>query len=623
MNKTSFMRCICLIVLLAFCNFSFSQAKKITAETSVQEVTIFSSGAQIQRNATVSIQPGRSEIIFSGLSNQLQQQSVQLKADADITLLSVQAVKDYFSQRKIEQDEKTLIDRKAELNEKFDSDTRMLQVYKSEEQMLIKNQAIAGQNGVKADELKQALDLQRQRLTEVYQKQMEIEKRMKSEQLELAKINLQLSEISKKKDSVTYTVTALIDSKQTETVKFKLLYTIKDAGWYPAYDVRVVDVSKPLEVLMNANVYQRSGETWKDVTINLSTGNPGDNATPSQLQQWNLGFYDPTITWMRSQVQPGAATGRITDDKGNPIAGASVVIKGTNIGTTADANGFFKLQNIPANGILVVSSVGFVSKEVSIRPGYLTVAMNPAAASLQEVVVVGYGTSRNDADFNYAAPLRKQKEIQTVSITTQYQPTTTVYKIQEKYSLETDGKTTTIGIKQIDIPALYEYFSAPKIDPSVFLTAKILNWQDYDLQSGEANLYFEGTYLGKTYMDLSSVGDTLPLSLGKDNSVTISRKLSKEFSSKKFLGNNRTETKQYDITVRNTKKIPINITIQDQFPVSVTKEISVEDEKAPEAQIEKESGIVTWNLQLSAGQEKKLQISCDVKYPKDRRVVLE
>lgn len=623
MNKTSFMRCICLIVVLALSNFSFSQAKKITAETSVQEVTIFSSGAQIQRNATVSIQPGRSEIVFSGLSNQLQQQSVQLKADANITLLSVQAVKDYFSQRKIEQDEKTLIDRKAELNEKFDSDTRMLQVYKSEEQMLIKNQAIAGQNGVKADDLKQALDLQRQRLTEVFQKQMEIEKRMKSEQLELAKINLQLSEISKKKDSVTYTVTALIDSKQSETVKFKLLYTIKDAGWYPAYDVRVVDVSKPLEVLMNANVYQRSGETWKDVTINLSTGNPGDNATPSQLQPWNLGFYDPTNTWMRSQVQPGAATGRITDDKGNPIAGASIVIKGTNIGTTADANGFFKLQNIPANGILVVSSVGFVSKEVSIKPGYFTIAMNPAAASLQEVVVVGYGASRNEAGYNYPAPLRKQKEIQTVSITTQYQPTTTVYKIQEKYSLETDGKTTTIGIKQIDIPALYEYFSAPKIDPSVFLTAKILNWQDYDLQSGEANLYFEGTYLGKTYMDLSAVGDTLPLSLGKDNSVTISRKLSKEFSSKKFLGNNRTETKQYDITVRNTKKIPINITIQDQFPVSVTKEISVEDEKAPEAQIEKETGIVTWNLQLSAGQEKKLQISYDVKYPKDRRVVLE
>jgi uncharacterized protein (TIGR02231 family) len=219
--------------------------------------------------------------------------------------------------------------------------------------------------------------------------------------------------------------------------------------------------------------------------------------------------------------------------------------------------------------------------------------------------------------------VRRQKEIQPISITTQYQPTTTVYRIQEKYSLETDGKTTTIGIKKMEVAALYEYFSAPKIDPSVFLTAKILNWQDYDLQSGEANLYFEGTYLGKTYVDLSSVGDTLSLSLGKDNGVTISRKLSKEYSSKKFLGNNRTETKQYEINVRNTKKIPIYIIVQDQFPISVTKEISVEDEKAPDAQIDKDSRIATWNLQLTAGQERKLQIGYEVKYPKDRKVVLE
>jgi hypothetical protein len=620
-----FMRYAYVVLFVTLSNYSFSQPKRVTAETSINEVTVFSSGAQIQRNVTVTIQPGRSEIVFSGLSNQLQQQSVQLKADANITLLSVQAIKDYFSQRKIEQEERTLVDRRAELNDKVAVDASMLQVYKNEEQMLIKNQQIGGQNGVKADDLKQALDLQRQRLTEVYQKETEIEKRMKASQQELAKTNLQLSEISKKKDSVTYTVTALIDSKQPETVKFQLLYTIKDAGWYPAYDVRVSDVSKPLQIVMNANVYQKSGESWKDVNINLSTGNPGDNATPSRLQPWMLGFYDPSISWLQTQTQPGTATGRITDDKGTPLQGATVLIKGTTIATITDVNGFFKLQDIPTGGTLLICSVGFASKQVAIRPGYLTIAMVPNVSNLQEVVVVGYGTSRSeDIDFNIPpAASRKKKEIQTVEITTQYQPTTMVYRIQEKYSLETDGKTTTIGIKNIDIPALYEYFSAPKIDPSVFLTAKILNWQDYDLQSGEANLYFEGTYLGKTYIDLSSVGDTLPLSLGKDNGVTISRKLSKEYNAKSFLGGNRTETKQFDIVVRNTKKIPVNMVFQDQFPMSVTKEISIDNQKAPGAQVDKDSGIATWNVQLAAGQEKTVQLSFEVKYPKDRKVVLE
>ncbi|MGZ3853462.1 MAG: mucoidy inhibitor MuiA family protein [Flavisolibacter sp.] len=618
------MRCASTLLLTVICTAAIAQTKKIIAESIVQEVTVFSSGAQIQRNATVAVPPGRYEIVFSGLSNQLQQHSVQLKSDANITLLSVQATKDYFSQRKIEQDEKTLVDRKKELNDKIDIDTRMLQVYKNEEQMLIKNQAIAGQNGVKADELKQALDLQRQRLTEVYQKQAEIEKRLRSEQQELAKSDLQLSEISKKKDSVTYTVTALIDSKQSETIKFQLLYAIKDAAWYPAYDVRVLDVSKPLQLVMNANVYQRSGETWKDVTINLSTGNPGDNATPSQLQPWKLGFYDPSVAWLRGQDLPGTATGRVTDDKGIPLQGATVIVRGTTLATLTDANGFFKLQNVPTYGVLAISSVGYMQKQVSLRPGYLTVAMAPAFNSLDEVVVIGYGTSsRTDSDNDYPVAPRKQKEIQTVDIITQYEPTTTVYHIQEKYSLETDGKTTTIGIKKIDVPALYEYFSAPKVDPTVFLIAKILNWHEYDLQSGEANLYFEGTYLGKTYVDLSAVGDTLPLSLGKDNSITISRRLSKEYNSKNFFGNNRTETKQYDFIIRNTKRIPVNILLQDQFPISVTKEIDISNQKAPGAQVDKDSGIAAWSFQLAAGQEQSLQLSYEVKYPKDRRVILE
>ncbi len=118
--------------------------------------------------------------------------------------------------------------------------------------------------------------------------------------------------------------------------------------------------------------------------------------------------------------------------------------------------------------------------------------------------------------------LQKKEDIQTVTVTTQYQPTTTVFKIDDKYTLETDGKTTTIGIKQFEIPAIYEYYTAPKVDPSAFLTAKIISWQDYNLQSGEASLYFEGTYLGKTYIDLGETADTLSLSLGKDNGVKIS-----------------------------------------------------------------------------------------------------
>ena len=295
-------------------------------------------------------------------------------------------------------------------------------------------------------------------------------------------------------------------------------------------------------------------------------------------------------------------------------------------GTVSDNNGFFKLQNISGSGTLVISAVGYESKEVAASPGYFNVKLKEARMALNEVVVTGYGTAKRDALTNETEDneLKKEKQlIRTVAVSTQYQPTTTVYKVDDKYTLETDGKTTTIGIKQFEVNALYDYFTAPKIDPSAFLTAKIINWQDYDLQSGEASLYFEGTYLGKTYIDLDAAGDTLALSLGKDNGIKVARKLIKEFSSKRFIGSNKTETKQYEITLRNTKKDPVNITVNDQFPDSVTKEISIEDAKAPEAQIDKETGTATWTLTLKPGEEKKLNISFGVKYPKDKRVVLD
>lgn len=617
------MRVIFLLLLSVVSLAARTQSKAVTAESSIQNVIVFSSGAQIQRAATVALAAGRTEIVFPGLSNQLEQQSLQLKADANVTLLSVQVMKDFTGQRRIDQEERALMDRRSSLLEKIEMDQKVLQVYKHEEEMLVKNQAIGGQAGVKTEELKQALDLQRQRLNEIYLKQLETERRIKAQQQEYNKMSLQLGETGKKRDSISYSVVVLIESKETRPVKFQLLYTVKDAGWYPIYDVRVNEVNQPLALLMNAHVFQRSGETWKDVSLQLSTGNPNDNATPSKLQPWMLGYYDASITWMRNQARPGEVTGRVTNAQGEPIAGASIFIKGKTSGTVTDANGYFKLQNIPASGVLTISSVGYNIKEVAVRQGYYGIVLDQSKAMLQEVVVTSaYGASR-DSNFEPAPRQKKEEEIQTVSIQTEYQPTTTVYKIEDRYTLETDGKTTTIGIRQIPVPALYDYFSAPKIEPSVYLTAKIVNWEQYELQSGEANLYFEGTYLGKTYIDLSAATDTLSLSLGKDNNVRISRKLLKEFSSQRLIGSNKTESRQYEITVRNTKKTAVTVLVQDQFPVAVNKDIQVNDVEAPEGQIDKETGIVTWSLTLQPGQEKKLQLSYSVKYPKERKVVLD
>jgi hypothetical protein len=609
---------------LFVCFIAKSQPKKLNAETVIQNVTIFSSGARVERIAEVNIPSGRTEISFAGLSNQLDQQTVQLKADADIVLLSVQTTKDFLTQRKIEQEEQQFIDRINSLKDKLELDQKLMEVYRNEEAMLIKNQAIGGEEGVKTVELKAALEFQRQRLTEVYGKELEIKKRLAFEQQDLKKNTEQLQEFSKKKDSINYIVTALIESKETRTVNFQLLYNVKDAGWYPTYDVRVTEINQPLGILMNANVFQRSGETWKNIPLLLSTGNPNDNATPSQLQPWLLGFNDPSVSF-RGGGMHGEVSGRVTDENGEPVAFCTVSVKGSKTGVSADANGYFKIQNISNNSILVVAATGYYYREIATAPGYLTIALTPSVQSLNEVVVTGYTSSSLQGTASGLEIDKKmdKKSIQTITVSTQYQPTTTLYRIEDKYTLESDGKTTKIGIKQLEVPAIYDYYLAPKIDQAAFLTARILSWQDYDLQSGEVSLYYEGTYLGKTYIDLASTADTLSLSLGKDNGIKVSRKMLKEYSSKKFIGANRTDSRQFEISIRNSKRVSANIHVVDQVPVSTNKEIEVDDVKVSEARVDKETGIVTWAISLAPGQEKKMGISYSVKYPKDRRLVLD
>lgn len=97
----------------------------------------------------------------------------------------------------------------------------------------------------------------------------------------------------------------------------------------------------------------------------------------------------------QSWAQTKSISGTVSDDKGAPIIGASVVAKGTKSGTSTDAAGAFKLSVPSAATTIVVSYVGFADKEVDITSSSIvSVSLTPTAGSLSDVVVVGYGTVR-------------------------------------------------------------------------------------------------------------------------------------------------------------------------------------------------------------------------------------
>jgi hypothetical protein len=619
-------------ILLLISIFLNAQVKKQTIESSINKVTVFIEGSQVERIAKTNLPAGKYDLVFNNISPNIEKQSIQVKADGNITVLSVTHQQNFLKEQQKQEEIKVLEDKRDEFLFSLTKEKNLSQVYKQEENLMIKNQQIGGTTGFKATDLKEAADLQRTRLMEIYQKQTDIDERIKKIETELRKINLQLTELNKKADQSTSEIIVTVQAKENTNTSFNVTYLVKNCGWYPTYDVRVKDISSPINLQYKANVFQNSGEDWKDVKLFLSTGNPKEKSDKPLIDPWYLRFQtyvQPIVirgaASLTTGIGTGAIAGRITDAAGRPIVSASILIKGTNTGTTTDANGNFRLNVSNPSNTIVVSSVGFETREfIASRNDVVNVALNENVNNLSEVVVTGYGTNRSSDLYADDYKENKRKKDQTaIETITSYQPTTVVYEIKDPYTIFNDGKTYTVDIDGFEIPALYEYYAVPKIEPDVYLTAKVIDWQELNLQPGEANLFFEGTYLGQSYLDILNAGDTLKLSLGKDKGVIAKRTLQKEFSQKKFLGSNKTDIRQYEIVVRNNKSQPINIIVEDQFPISTQKDIEIQDKKYDGAKLNDDTQKLTWTITLEPKKESKLGFRYEVKYPKDRSLVLD
>jgi uncharacterized protein (TIGR02231 family) len=197
-----------------------------------------------------------------------------------------------------------------------------------------------------------------------------------------------------------------------------------------------------------------------------------------------------------------------------------------------------------------------------------------------------------------------------------------VFDIDLPYDVPTNGKEQSVNLKDFKIPATYKYFSVPKLDKDAYLLGEVVDWEALNLLPGEANIIFEGTYIGKTSIDAESTKDTLNFTLGKDKRVVVTREKMTDFSSVKFLGSNKKQTFTYELTVRNNKKEGIQMELQDQYPLSTNKDIEVELLQYEGATKNDETGILTWKLKLAPGEIKKLRVSYSVKYPKDKTINL-
>ncbi len=197
------------------------------------------------------------------------------------------------------------------------------------------------------------------------------------------------------------------------------------------------------------------------------------------------------------------------------------------------------------------------------------------------------------------------------------------YKIDLPYTIESNDESHLVLVRNLDLTANYRYYTVPKIDPGVFLIAEVLKLEDLQLVPASANIFFDGTYIGETYIDPTAMNDTLKLSLGKDPNIIAKRILLKKEYKEKVIGNDIERTYAYEISVKNLKANTIELVIEDQIPVTTNGEIVIETINTDKANYDKTTGKLTWTVNLKTKATDKFTYSFKIKYPKDRNVILQ
>jgi uncharacterized protein (TIGR02231 family) len=512
--------------------------------STVQEVTVFLNGAQVMRSAKIEFPAGNTAFRFTNLPEGIDPQSVQVKGQGSFTILSVVHQINYLAGQKKPREIILLEDSLRIFEEKLAFNNSMLQVYKTEEDLLMANKSIGSEEkGIVVSELKMAADFFRTRMADIKKEQLNIARENKYLNEKIEKLRKQLNNINSNLNKPTSEVLISVEAAKEGIGKIQLTYIVSQAGWIPVYDIRAIDVNSPVTLIYNAKVFQHTGENWENVRLKLSTADPRQRGDKPNLTSWYIDF-------------------------------------------NQSSGGFGYMQNVPQ----------------------LTRAKK-AEAGILEDKLIAETPEESATTADYTEILQHQTNLE--------------FSIKVPYDVPSDNKQYTINIQEYKLPATYQYYCAPKLDRDAFLIARVTGWENYNLLPGEMNLFFEDTYIGKSYLNLRQTTDTLDLSLGRDKNIIITRAKLTDYTADKMLVNTRQKTRGWEISIRNNKKQQVKLVLEDQFPVSMNKDIQVEPVEYSGGSYNKETGKIKWQLIMNPSEDKKIRIAFTVKYPKDKDVIID
>lgn len=411
-----------MLAMLMTANIYAIEADTIKTKSKITNVTVFFNGAQVTRTADLKLKKGKHILVLGQLPQQMNPQSIQVNGIPGCKTLSVKHQQQKSSDGKKSAEEEALHTSIKANEAKIRELKSKYNVYGIEEKIILDNSILgSSEKNLTVAEIQAAADFYRERLTSIRVNKLNINAELENLNEKIQEIYTNLNQLlAEKNKSYTELLVALECEKDiNSTMTFS--YYISSAGWNPLYDFRVDDITKPLTIVYNANVYQSSGEDWKDVKVKLSTSNPMLSGQVPELNAW---YIDQRPVEKRDPLQSETAAlrGKVVDkDTKEPIPFVNIILEKNGVqagGTTSDFDGNYAIKPIhPGTYSLKATFVGYkpvLINGVVIKANQITFEdfmLESTIMEMAEVEITDYKVPLIDKDYTSGGGTLTSQEI--------------------------------------------------------------------------------------------------------------------------------------------------------------------------------------------------------------------
>ena len=508
---------ICLLVSA----IAFAQ-KPIFTSAKTKAATVYFSGAEITQSTSVNLPVGTSEIVIKNVADYLNENTVQIAAPKSVTVLSVQFSDNYVSEYVLDESNPA-IKRVRDSITYVQKELKKVQIDKYSHQqtigMLDQNKEIRGANsGLNVAELMKLVEYYKTKRTELDNAVVLLEEKETKWNKTLTELNNKLEINTQKKEKISEGKLILqVMNEVAGNVNLEISYITNSASWQPFYDLRAENITASIDLAYKAKITQTTGIDWKKVKLTLSSGNPNQNNVAPLLQAWFLRYGQIRNVSLNQSTNANAIqalTGKVSGLTLDSDKDKKIVLRGSR-SITGENNALVVIDGITSSANILAQLPPETIKSLNVLKGAQATSLY-GSQGVNGVIVV---TTKDMNDYT----------------TIEEQELNVSFDIDIPYDILSNGKAHSVSLKDIKIPATYKYYAAPKVEKEAFLLAELNDYAKYNLLPGEANIVFEGMYVGKTIINPSQTQDTLNLSMGRDKKIAIKREKVVDKSGTRFL----------------------------------------------------------------------------------------